>query len=35
VLDLLRPLTSVWRPDERLPEAAADLLRIALEASTL
>ena len=33
VLDLLRPLTSVWRAEERLPEAAADLLAIAVEAS--
>jgi DNA-binding transcriptional LysR family regulator len=32
-LDLLRPLTSVWRAEERLPEAAADLLSIAIEVS--
>jgi DNA-binding transcriptional LysR family regulator len=33
VLDLLRPLTSVWRAEERLSDAAADLLNIAIEAS--
>ncbi len=32
-LDLMRPLTAVWRPEERLAEAAADLLLIAVEAS--
>lgn len=32
-LDLMRPLTAVWRSDERLAEAAADLLLIAVEAS--
>ena len=32
-LDLLRPLTSVWRKDERLTGAAAELLTIAVEAS--
>jgi DNA-binding transcriptional LysR family regulator len=32
-LDLLRPLTGIWRGDERLSEAAADLLSIAIEAS--
>ncbi|GAB3195874.1 LysR family transcriptional regulator [Nocardioides hungaricus] len=32
-LDLLRPLTAVWRSDERINDAAADLLLIAVEAS--
>lgn len=32
-LDLLRPLTAVWRKEERLREAAAELLAIAGEAA--
>jgi len=32
-LDLLRPLTAVWRRQQRLTEPAAELLRIAAEAS--
>lgn len=32
-LDLWRPLTCVWRGEERLSESAADLLSIAIEAS--
>ena len=32
-LDLLRPLTAVWRRQQRLAEPAAELLRIATDAS--
>ncbi len=32
-LDLWRPLTCVWRGEERLSESAAELLSIAIEAS--
>lgn len=33
-LDLLRPLTAVWRREQRLTDPAAELLRIAVEASS-
>ncbi|TCJ00579.1 LysR family transcriptional regulator [Aeromicrobium sp. IC_218] len=32
-LDLRRPLTAVWRPQERLPDAVGDLVLVAVEAT--